>query len=121
MIVTVKLTNNAPASGLSGYVTARSDRHSYPTKPGDNRLEVNYLATSGAQLDSVTVDGHPTAASAGVQSGHPLYTIDAELPRGTSRTVVLHLREPAGVGSPIVLHQPLVRPLKVSLDNAKCD
>src|ERR1035437_1366303 len=51
---------------------------------------------------------------------HSVYTVDVELPRGTSRTVVLHLSEPAATGEPIVLRQPLVRPLHVTLDDAVC-
>jgi hypothetical protein len=118
--VTITLTNNAPAGGLSHYVTARLDAHSYPVRPGDNRLGVSYLATQGALMQSVTVAGRPGTASIGVQSGHPVYTIDLELPRGTSRTIVLHLSEPAGTGSPIVLRQPLVRPLNITLSDAVC-
>jgi hypothetical protein len=118
--VTITLTNNAPAGGLSHYVTARLDAHSYPVRPGDNRLGVSYLATQGALMQSVTVAGRPGTASIGVQSGHPVYTIDLELPRGTSRTIVLNLSEPAGTGSPIVLRQPLVRPLNISLSDAVC-
>ncbi|HEX7535944.1 MAG TPA: DUF4012 domain-containing protein, partial [Dermatophilaceae bacterium] len=118
--VTITLTNNAPASGLSPYVTSRSDSHSYPVKPGDNRLDVTYLATQGALMDSVTVGGKPDTASIGAERGHPVYTVDLELPRGTSRTIVLHLVEPAGTGAPIVLRQPLVRPLEVTLKDAVC-
>src|SRR5450631_48346 len=118
--VTITLTNNAPASGLSDYVTHRSDIHSYPVKPGDNRLEVSYLATQGALMEAVTVAGKPGTASIGAEHGHPVYTVDLELPRGTSRTIVLHLSEPAGAGTPIVLRQPLVRPLHVTLDDAAC-
>jgi hypothetical protein len=44
----------------------------------------------------------------------------SNFPRGTSRTVVLHLIEPAGTGAPIVLRQPLVRPLNVTVKNALC-
>jgi len=44
----------------------------------------------------------------------------ANLLSGTSRTVVLHLSEPVGAGTPIVLRQPLVRPLHVTLDAAAC-
>jgi hypothetical protein len=119
-MVTITLTNNAPASGLSGYVTGRSDIHSYPVKPGDNRLEVSYFATQGALMEGVTVAGRPGTASIGAEHGHPVYTVDLELPRGTSRTIVLHLSEPAGVGTPIVLRQPLVRPLHVTLDDPAC-
>jgi Protein of unknown function (DUF4012) len=118
--VTITLTNNAPAAGLSPYVTDRSDARSYPIKPGDNRLEVSYLATQGALMNGVTVAGRPGTASIGSVHGHPVYTIDLELPRGTSRTIVLHLSEPAGTGPPIVLRQPLVRPLSVTLEGAVC-
>jgi hypothetical protein len=118
--VTITLTNNAPASGLSDYVTHRSDIHSYPVKPGDNRLEVSYLATQGALMEALTVAGKPGTASIGAEHLHPVYTVDLELPRGTSRTIVLHLSEPVGVGTPIVLRQPLVRPLHVTLADAAC-
>ncbi len=118
--VTIKLSNNAPAIGLPPYVTLRSDSRSYPVKPGDNRLEVGYFATRGATMSGVAVDGHPATASIGSERGHPVYTVDLELPRGTSRTVVLHLSEPAGPGEPTVLRQPLVRPLHVVLRDARC-
>jgi Protein of unknown function (DUF4012) len=118
--VTITLTNNAPASGLSTYVTGRSDQRSYRVKRGDNRLAVSYFATAGALMTAVTVSGHPDTALIGVEHGHPVYTVDLELPRGTSRTVALHLTEPAGTGAPIVLRQPLVRPLHVELDDAHC-
>jgi hypothetical protein len=118
--VTVRLTNNAPASGLPHYVTSRSDLHSYPTKPGDNRLLVGYYATDGAQMSSVTVDGRPATASPGADLGHPVFTVDLELPRGTTRTVVFHLTEPGTAGPPLVLRQPLVRPLHVAIHDAHC-
>jgi hypothetical protein len=118
--VTITLTNNAPAVGLSPYVTGRSDTRSYPIKPGDNRLEVSYLATQGALMKGVTIAGRPGTASIGAVHGHPVYTVDLELPRGTSRTIVLHLSEPTGTGAPIVLRQPLVRPLSVTLKDAVC-
>jgi hypothetical protein len=117
--VTITLTNNAPASGLSPYVTA-SDRPSTPIKAGDNRLEVSYLATSGALMRSVTLDGVAATASNGLEHGHSLYTVDVTLPQGKSRTMVLRLREPAGAGAPVVLRQPLVRPLTVSLRETSC-
>ena len=118
--VTITLTNNAPAAGLSPYVTDRSDARSYPVKPGDNRLEVSYLATQGALMQSVMVADRPGTASIGSVHGHPVYTVDLELPRGTARTIVLHLSEPTGTGAPIVLGQPLVRPLSVTLKDGVC-
>jgi Protein of unknown function (DUF4012) len=118
--VTITLTNNAPATGLPPYVTGRSDIRSYPVKVGDNRLEVSYFATQGALMEGVSVGGRPGTASIGVERGHPVYTVDLELPRGTSRTIVLQLSEPALGGTPIVLRQPLVRPLRVTLNDTAC-
>ena len=117
---TITLTNSAPASGLPPYVTGRSDSHSYPIKTGDNRLAVSYFATQGARLRSITVDGRPATGRIGAERGHPVYTADVELPRGTSRTIVLKLGEPASTAAPIVLRQPLVRPLHVTIKNASC-
>ena len=49
-----------------------------------------------------------------------MYTVDLELPRGTSSTIALHLLEPPAADAPIVLAQPLVRPLQVVLHDAVC-
>jgi hypothetical protein len=118
--VTIALANGAPASGLPAVVTERSDNPGYPVRPGDNRLEVGYFATAGAVMNSVTVDGEPATASSGTERGHPVFTVDLELPRGSTRTVVFRLTEPAGSGTPVVLRQPLVRPLLVSLEDSRC-
>jgi hypothetical protein len=71
-------------------------------------------------MQSVSVAGRPGTGRIGVENGHPVYTVDLELPRGTSRTIVLHLIEPAAAGAPIVLTQPLVRPLQVALHDTVC-
>ncbi|HYO19749.1 MAG TPA: DUF4012 domain-containing protein [Dermatophilaceae bacterium] len=118
--VTITLTNNAPAHGLPQYVTIRGDRRSYPIKLGDNRIAVSYFATQGALVRDITVAGRPGRGRIGAERGHPVYTVDLELPRGSSRTIVLHLIEPAGTGAPIVLRQPLVRPLQVTIKDAIC-
>ena len=118
--VTITLTNNAPAKGLPIDVTRRSDSHSWLVKAGDNRLQVSYFATSGAVLRDVSIDAKPAAVLTGSERGHPVFSVDLELQRGTSRTVVLHLAEPAGSGRPTVLRQPLVIPLTVSLADARC-
>jgi hypothetical protein len=119
--VTIALTNGAPGSGLPAVVTERHDNPGYRVRPGDNRLEVAYFATEGAVMGSVTADGKPATASSGTERGHPVFTVDLELPRGSTRTVVFHLTEPAGSGAPVVLRQPLVRPLRVSLEDSRCD
>lgn len=94
VIVTISLTNNAPASGLPPYVDTRLDHPARPVRPGDNHTLLDYYATPGAQLSSVTVDGRPATSSVLTALGHPVYRLDLELPRGTTHTVVLHLTEP---------------------------
>lgn len=118
--VTITLRNDAPASGLPPYVTNRSDVHDYPVQPGDARDYVSYAATHGALLDSATLDGKPTTVAAGNERGHPVYSIDLEIPRGTSRTWVLYLTEPGGTGSVTVLPTPMVHPMVVTTSDAKC-
>ena len=115
--VTVKavLANRAPSSGLPKYVTDRLDKPPYATHEGDNRLLVSYYATAGANLIKATVDGHTALMSPGSERGHPVYTLDVEVPAGSSRTVMLHLLEPPADDSPTVLHQQLPRPLHATV------
>jgi hypothetical protein len=119
--VTITLANNAPASGLSPYVTDRLDKEPPPdVKPGDNRTLLDYYATAGAQLQSVSLNGTPSTANVQNDLGHPIFRMDVELPRGTTQTIELHLSEPAGAGDPIVWRQPGVTPLAVSYLNQSC-
>jgi len=118
--VTITLTNDAPATGLPDAVVSRSDRHDYPIKRGDNRLDVSYYGTSNGALVSAEIDGKQVGAEIGAEREHPVYRLDLELPRGTSRTVTLKLREPTTPGTPIVLRQPLVRPLNVTVEAPRC-
>jgi len=61
-----------------------------------------------------------TTASILQDLGHPIYRLDLELPRGQTQTIVLHLREPAGRGSPVIWRQPGVAPLAVQRYDQKC-
>ncbi|MEU9865564.1 DUF4012 domain-containing protein [Streptomyces sp. NPDC047971] len=116
---TVALTSRAPVSGLPEYVTMRADAPPYPTRPGDNRLLVSYYAGSGAKLTRATLDGRAVALIPGVERGHPTYTLDLELPRQSSRTLVLHLVEPDADRAPTVLRQALVSPLRATVTPAR--
>jgi hypothetical protein len=118
--VTIKLTNNAPASGLPSIVTGRLDFPHHPTQVGDNKLLVSYYATRGATMTSISLDGTATGAAPQRENGHPVFTLGVESPRGATRTLVLKLREPAGPGAPTILRQPLVRPLDVSVTDSAC-
>ena len=117
--VTIKLTNTAP-SGLPEYTEERNDHPSYHTNPGDNRLGVYYYATTGAFRAATELDGKLAEVAQGQEQGHPVYGVDVELPRGATRTLVFHMKEPAGAGAPIVLRQPLVRPVQVAIHNQSC-
>ncbi|MFI1467799.1 DUF4012 domain-containing protein [Streptomyces wuyuanensis] len=112
--VTAALTNRAPASGLPGYVTQRVDQPPYRTRPGDNRLLVSYYATGGTRLAKATVDGRPAMLNQMVERGHPVYTVDMELPRGATRTLVLKLVERPSDRLPLLLNQQLVQPLNAT-------
>src|SRR6185437_9172373 len=106
VLVTITLKNNAPASGLPSYVTGRLDAAPPDAKPGDYSTLLDYYATAGAQLLSVTVNNQPATAGLDTDLGHPIFRMPLELPRGRTQTIVLHLQEPAGSGTPRLWVQP---------------
>ncbi|MGR6971725.1 DUF4012 domain-containing protein [Streptomyces cynarae] len=112
---TVTLTNRAPTSGLPGYVTLRADQPPYRTRPGDNRLLVSYYAGTGATLTGATLDGRPVPLAPSVERRHSVFTLDLELPARSHRTLVLHLLEPRAEGTPTLLRQPLLTPLRATV------
>ncbi|GHD43362.1 hypothetical protein GCM10010317_015820 [Streptomyces mirabilis] len=113
--VTMTLTNRAPASGLPDYVTIRADSPPYRTRPGDNRLRVSYYAGVGATLADATLDGRRALLASGVERGHSVFDLDLELPARSRRTLVLHLLEPHADGTPTLLRQSLVTPMRTTL------
>lgn len=120
VLATITLQNDAPASGLPGYVTTRLDHPPAGAKPGDNHVLLDYYASADARLLSVTLNGAPSTASASTELGHAVFRLDLELPRGTTQTIVLHLDEPAGQGDPVIWRQPGVTPLVVEEQNQSC-
>ena len=119
VLVTLVISDDAPPR-VPKYVLGETGRPGFPQKAGDTRLLVGYLATSGSQLTAVTLDGRSSTAAIGAERGHPVFTIDLKLARGATHTVVLTLREPPGTGSPVVLSQPMVNPLAVTLADTSC-
>lgn len=109
----VTLANRAPSAGLPAYVTARLDKPAHATRDGDNRLLVSYFATASARLVEASIGGKRVLAAPGTERGHPVYTLDVEVPAGESRTVTLHLLEPVSDRAPAVLRQRLARPMRV--------
>lgn len=122
--VTIKLTNNAPASGLPPYVTVRVAQPGIARPadlvPGQNRTVVNYVATEGAQLLGATLDGTPSGAGVFDEVGHPSYQTILEIKPGQTRTWVLELQEPAGTAPVTVVRQPGVTPVQVDVDDRSC-
>lgn len=120
VIVTITLKNNAPAGGLPLYVEGRADTPPPDALPGDNHTLLDYYASDGALLRSVTLNGEPTTAAAQQTLGHAVFRLDLELPRATTQTIVLHLDEPAGHGTPRIWRQPGVTPLAVRSFDQPC-
>jgi hypothetical protein len=81
---------------------------------------VDLYSTPGAQLESVTLNGRASTASVEHDLGHPIFRFDLELPRGQTQTIAVHLREPAGSGTPLIWRQPGVTPLQVSVYDQPC-
>ena len=118
---TLTLTNDAPASGLPDLVVGRLDDRAAQAQPGDTRVLFDYMATSGATLQSVTVDGRTVPVARFTERGHPVFRVDLEVPRGTSTEVTVHLTEPSGgTGAPAILLPPGVTPVVTAVNNQTC-
>lgn len=118
--VSVTLTNNAPTSGLPGYVT--NQRDDFPQGPaGTTAVNLQLLATTGATASGITIDGEPTQVTSSVERNHPALGAVVQIPPGQSRTVVFDLVEPTAAGAARVPTQPLVQPMDVTVDVPVCD
>jgi hypothetical protein len=117
--VVAKLSNGAPAQGLPSYVTTQTGPGDHGP-PGTNRSSVALYATAGAQIDSVTLNGAPTTAQLGKERGHPVFTVEVQLPPGAEASLQFTLTEPAAAGVAQVPVQPLVRPMTATSDVPVC-
>jgi hypothetical protein len=118
--VKITLRNNAPNSNLPGYVTQRKDDPPYAVRPGDNRVMVYYMGTSGGSLVSATLDGQAIGVIVGRSQGHPTFSAIVEVPRSTSRRMVLHLVEPHNSQPNVVVEQPTVLSSRVAVSRPQC-
>jgi len=116
--VTVMVRNDAPL-GLSKYVLGETGKPGFPKNPGDNSLLISYYGTAGGQLAGVLLNNDQSGAQTGRERGHPVYTVEVDLPRGTTRVLVLSLVEP-GQGKPEVVLQPMVNPMTATTSAASC-
>ena len=121
VLITLTLTNSAPAYGLPPYVTDRLDANRPAnSRPGDYSTLLDYYATRGAQLLSVRVNGTPTTAAAYTVDGQPMFRLPVQLRRGATQTIELHLQEPPGSGAPQIWRQPGVTPMTVTAYSQSC-
>jgi hypothetical protein len=111
-VVSVRLDNLAPATGLPAYVAPGQDAATgQRIEPGSMRLAVSvYLAKFGV-VSQATVDGSAVAFNSETEQGLSVVTVVVTLPPGGSRTIQLRVRQPATPGAPLhLLSQPSVLP-----------
>lgn len=120
VLATIRLTNNAPASGLPAEVVGRADDPPPDAKPGDVHEIVDFIASRGATLLGVEVNGKQANAGQIDVVGRPGFRFDLQIPRGTTTTIDLHLREPGLAGTAEIWRQPGVTPLAVTSRQQMC-
>lgn len=119
--VTIKLTNTAPATGLGSYAAGTADPAQAGQPLGMSRLLVGYYATKGAYFKHPTLDGRPTFLTTDTERGRPVFTATVDIPPGATRTLVLHIEEPAAARGPVTTWvQPLVLPQITHVKAASC-
>ncbi|WP_123025566.1 DUF4012 domain-containing protein [Mycolicibacterium stellerae] len=105
--VTVRLTNNAPPTGLPDYMAKLSELP-FNAPLGTNAAWVSLIATKNAQITNATIDGDLLTVASGEERGHPVFNSQVVMEPG--RTIVLRfeLTEPTSPGAARVPIQPLV-------------
>jgi hypothetical protein len=105
--VTVRLTNNAPPTGLPDYM-AKLTELPFNAPLGTNAAWVSLIATRNAEITNATIDGDPLTVAYGEERGHPVFNSQVLMEPG--RTIVLRfeLTEPTSPGAARVPVQPLV-------------
>lgn len=137
--VTVTLKNAAPPRGLPSYVVFRADRPLPPVPAGQNAVVLQVFASAGARAVEASRDGQrlttlpavgdlpPTLAPGpggllrtSVERGHPVFSLDVELPPGASSTLRLSLVERPSRLPPLLPRQALARAPVISADYGAC-
>jgi uncharacterized protein DUF4012 len=108
-VVTVRLVNNVPDQPLPEYVAGTSGLSAFQVEVprNSNITSVSLLATKGATLTGVFVNGLKTRAFGGVERGHPIYQVQLALQPGSPVVVRWELTEPTAAGAARVPVQPL--------------
>lgn len=126
--ITVRLRNDAPATGLPPYLTIRNDSGA-DVQSTDSAVLLQTYGSADARLVRAELDGEAVTADSGPGSSRlyeglegdlPFWQTYVELPRGQTRTVVLHLQEAVVPGAARVPEQPLIRPMARTVDVPDC-
>ena len=126
--VTTRITSSAPASGLPPYVTIRVGDGSIGQSYTD-QVDLSVYTTRGSRLLGATLDGRKLSPvfgqsdpvlQTGTEAGLPIRELLLDIAPGQTRTVVLHLDEPASAGPARVPEQPLATPLQRSVHLDTC-
>ncbi|OLL18765.1 DUF4012 domain-containing protein [Rhodococcus sp. M8-50] len=118
--VTVRLSNALPAGDYTNYVAGMFD-NPVGAPFGSNLTDLSLVATQGAKLDKVTVNGTAAISFTGRELGHPVYSVQLPIHRGESAEVVYQLTEPVTPGEARVPIQPLVADPIVRIDVPTCE
>ncbi|MGW0017505.1 DUF4012 domain-containing protein [Rhodococcus sp. NPDC003382] len=121
--VTVRLHNDAPEEvvGYPRYVAGIMETRTEKVPMGSNLPMVSLVATQGARLDKVTVDGNSAFPLRGTEVGHPVFHIRTAVPRGETVEVVFEMTEPSAPGVAQTPIQPLVDTPTVTVDVPVCN
>jgi hypothetical protein len=121
--VTIRLSNEAPKTGLPDYVAAAPGiREDIPldVPKGAMVTSVRLLATSGATLVSALVNGQQVPVFSGTERGHPTFEVQLGIPPGESGELSFRLSEPTSGGPARVPVQPLVDSVKPTISVPEC-
>ncbi|MDP8016043.1 DUF4012 domain-containing protein [Prescottella equi] len=117
--VTVRLTNTLPPGDYTKYVAGMFDNPA-GAPVGTNLTNLSLVATQGAKLNKVTVDGKPAFAFTGAERGHPVFDIQTQVRQGQTIEVKYELTEPAAAGEARVPVQALIDVAAVNTDVPQC-
>ena len=118
--VTVRLTNDLPPGDYTDYVVGMFD-NPVGAPPGTNLTDVGLVATQGAKLKRVTVNGTTMFAYQAAERSHPMFNVQIPIPRGETIEITYELSEPRVTDVAQVHVQPLVDSPVLQVDVETCD
>ncbi|QBJ95978.1 DUF4012 domain-containing protein [Rhodococcus sp. ABRD24] len=117
--VTVRLTNTLPPGDYTKYVAGMFD-NPMGAPIGTNLTNLSLVATQGAKLNKVTVDGKPAFAFTGAERGHPVFDLQTQIRQGKTVEVKYELTEPTVAGEARVPVQALVGAVPLDVQVTTC-